>query len=271
MQKRAFAILFILGVLLSSFGCNDSATKRQASADTKAAGDAVDVEKPQVDKPAGEPKTTSEKPPPQDKSKAEKPLEDKERVVEHIVDYIVTYSEIGILSDNKLKPWAMHRFAAYDEPVELRVARSLILSFNFIERAADDPSVKAIVKARLEIERLLWKDETYIDNTYKVRRADLPRVGNLQAREIADRLEKDINDTTTPDRAENIAMMAAVVKSATNQEQLDARKKAKDRLRELVRNDPEIIKIFEAAIETADEMRKSRERVSELIKKAEKK
>ncbi len=62
-----------------------------------------------------------------------------------------------------------------------------------------------------------------------------------------------------------------MIQSATSQEQLDARKKTKDLLRKAVRSDPEFIKLFETACATADETRKSRDRVSELIKKAQKK
>ncbi len=208
MQKLAFAIPLVLGLLLSSFGCNDSAAKRQATADTKAAIDAVVVEKPQVDKTAAKPKTPSEQPPPQDKVKPEKPADDKERLVERVVDYIVAYDLMGILTDElfsekKVAKWAKHRFAAYDEPLELRAALSLVIYMNAtyptitVDEQLDE-SFRIIVKFRLDLEQRLGKDEKYIMNTFKVTRVVLQIEGNPKIVELVDKFEKEFNDAMTP-------------------------------------------------------------------------
>ncbi len=203
---------------------------------------------------------------------------EKERQIDRVVDYIVAYEAISVLtrddSNSDLLP--VHRIAAYDESLELRVARCLVHVYE-----VDDPAIlERLIGPLLEEEADLISNAEYTNALFKNRLAALKYRAKLEAddktsfvklRKVDDYTEQLLNDGITPAVAADIVRVAEVVRSATTNELSEARTKMREQLRQAVIENPDILKYFALAQETSDDIKASRQRVSELLNQAQKK
>jgi hypothetical protein len=201
-------------------------------------------------------------------------------VAEQIADQLASYEilagsflHLGNRGAGKgVKDFAIVRISRADEPIELQFARCLSISQDGdLER----PTFKDLVKARINLDTAVLaaglKEPKFVEALVKSRVLALAAEEKDDIRKAFDAWEIRYNNELTAESAARHLRTAAMVDSVTTKEHRETRRLLRNQILKALADDPEALKKLARVPEPSDELRKSRERVKELIEKARKK
>lgn len=206
----------------------------------------------------------------------EKPDPVAERIADQLASYEIlasSFLHLGNRGTGKgVKDFVIVRISRSDEPIELKYARCLSISKDGdIER----PTLKGLVKATINLDTAVLeaglKEPSFAEVFVKARVLAAEAESKDEIRTAFDKWEVRYNNAFTVEDAAKFLRTAAMIDSVTTKEHQEIRKQLRDKIFKVLAADPQALKKLARAAQPSDEVRKSRERVKELIEKAKKK
>jgi len=198
-------------------------------------------------------------------------------VAERIADELAAYKILEMSFERPdfgkgVRKSALERFSRSTEPIELQYARCLSITQDGDLGKLDLPKlVKVKLSLDSEVLKETLKSPKFAEVFVKSRVLAQEAADKDDIRKAYDDWEIRYNNAHTAEDAAKFLRAAAMVESVTTKEHQETRKQLRDQILKALADNPEALKKLAQAPQPSDELRKSRERVKELMEKAKKK
>ena len=204
---------------------------------------------------------------------ADKPDPVAGRIADELAAYEILAISFARPSVGKgVREFALVRFSRSAEPIELQYARCLSITQ---DGKLESPTLKDLVKAKISLDTAtlggLVKSPKFVEVFLKARVLTQAAEDKADIRKAFDEWELRYNNQLTAEDAAKYVRAAALVGSVTTKEHRETRKLFRDQILKALADNPDALKKLAQVPVPSDELRKSRERVKELIEKAKKK